>query len=1039
MLKNIFHSPNGLRPVALPALLAMAVSAAPLQTHAASTTPSSVNPSASETQDATSEAANAALSQQRPDQRKAVHGTVTDEAGQPLPGVSVRVKGTDQATVTDLDGHFALQAAPGARLAFSFVGYKAAEQAARPGMSVSLEEDRELLGEVVVVGYGTMKRQDLTGSVASVSTKDFNKGLVSSPSSLIQGHVTGVNIINNGGEPGAGVTIRVRGSNSIRSGQDPLYVVDGVPLNVSDDQQPGGGTISGVGSQGKKNPLEFINPDDIERIDVLKDASATAIYGARGANGVIMITTKKGGEGKMKVAYSAYATVSHVAKTIPVMSADEYRATAQKYGYEITDGGASTDWQDEIYRTSFSHSHNVSLSGGGKGGSYSASFAYQDQQGVIKTSSQQKYNGRFYYSNKILNDRLLLEFNTTLSRINNRRVPIGQSGGAEGDLILSALRLNPTYPIYSADGSYYQHGNSERNPVAMLNLTNDRTQTDRAIVNFTGTLDIVKGLKYKFNVAFDEMKSSRKVEQKEELIYIDDGGTFDLNNVESKNLLIENYFTYNLNIAQQHKLDFLLGHSYQRSQDYVYGYAESGFFIDDIGYAYDLSLSDKKDLISGTSDITVNELQSFFGRVNYNLLDRYLFTANMRVDGSTKFGKNNRYGFFPSAAFAWRISEEPWVKRLGVFDNLKLRLSWGVTGNQEIPNRISQMLLGSTGSSTIFGVNGSPVTGITMTRTPNPDLKWEHSNQFDAGLDFGFFGGRLYGSIDFFHKVTKDVLLQVPSASPAPTSMVWQNVPDMSIRNTGFEFALNGRIIDRKDLSWDLGANISTARNMVKNLPVEYYTIGKPSGPGFDSETAQIIKSDYPIGTFWGRVFTGFDADGKSTFKTDADGNAVYEKIGCAQPDFTFGITTSLRYKRFDFSANMNGSVGNDIYNNLANVVENRAFLSAGYNTTSSAANNTAEAIGNAAEYSSRYIEDGSYLRLASATLGYTVPLKHNSYVSSLHVYVTGNNLFCITGYSGSDPEVDALRVTNGIPSIGIGWTQYPKARSFSLGVNIEF
>ena len=511
-----------------------------------------------------------------------VSGVVVDETGAPMVGVSVKEKNGKGGVVTDLDGRFSIFADAGKPLHFSFLGYKDVTAKAGSDMKIAMDEDQELLGEVVVIGYGTMKKSDLTGAVAGVSAKDLNKGLVSSPTQMLQGRVTGVNITNNGGEPGAGVTIRVRGSNSIRSGQDPLYVVDGVPLNVSDDQQPGG-SVTGVGASGSKNPLEFINPDDIERIDILKDASAAAIYGSRGANGVIMITTKKGGEGRMKMTYSAYATVSWLPEKLDVMNASQYRQAAQKYDYTINDGGANTDWQDQIFRTSLSQSHNLSLSGGTAKSSYHASLAFQDQEGIIRTSDQKKYNGRFYFAHKLFNDRLQLEFNTTVSRIDNRRVPIGQSGGAEGDLILSALRLNPTYPIFGTNGKYYQYSQTQRNPVAMLNLTNDKTQTDRLIFNATATVDIVKGLNYKFNIAFDEMKASRKVEQREELIYMDDGGTFDINNVEAHNMLIENYFTYNLNLGDKHKLDVLLGHSYQRTRDYVYGFAESGFFIEDIG------------------------------------------------------------------------------------------------------------------------------------------------------------------------------------------------------------------------------------------------------------------------------------------------------------------------------------------------------------------------------------------------------------------------------------------------------------------------
>lgn len=974
-------------------------------------------------------------------------GIVIDEHGEPMPGVSVKIKNGSGGTITGIDGRFAIASVQGETLLFSFVGYRTKESKAGPNMHVSLLADNALLNEVVVIGYGTMKKSDLTGSVSGLNEKDFNKGLVSTPTQMLQGRVTGVNIVNNGGEPGGGATIRIRGSNSIRSGQDPLYVVDGVPLNISENQEPSGGSVSGVGGSGAKNPLTFLNPDDIERIDVLKDASASAIYGARAANGVIMITTKKGGAGKMQVSYSAYDTVSWLPSQIDMLSADDYRATAEKYGYSIIDGGANTNWQDEIFRTSFSNSHNLSISGGSQNGTYRASLAYQDQQGIIKTSSMQKYNGHFYISNKLLDDRLTLELNTTVSRINNRRVPLGESGGQEGDLILSALRLNPTFSIYNTAGSalyiegggdYYQYSNYNRNPVAMLRLTDDRTQTDRVIANATATLDVVKGLKYKFNVAFDEMKASRKVEQKDELIYMDDGGMFSLHNVEAHNMLIENYFTYNLQVDKKHNLDFLLGHSYQRTKDYLYGYDETGFSGNSISYQYDLALSSKKDQITGTSDVTVNELQSFFGRANYNLLGRYLFTGNIRVDGSTKFGENNKYGTFPSAAFAWRMSEEEFIKQLNVFDNLKLRISWGITGNQEIPNKISQMLLGSTGKSTIFGVDGHTVPGITLTRTPNPDLKWERTEQVDVGLDFAFFGGRLNGSIDYFKKTTKDVLLQVPSTAPAPTTTVWRNVPDMTIKNHGIELALNGRIIAKKDLTWEMGFNLSTARNEIQDLPVEYYTTGKPSGPGFDQETVQIIKSGYPIGTFWGRTFLGFDEEGKSIFLKDEDGKEIIGEIGCAQPDFTANLSTNINWRNFDLNLNFNGVFGNDIYNNLANVVSNRSFMSAGYNTTHDAAGSD-EAIGNAAIYSNRFIEDGSYVRLSSVTLGYTIPLKPNNYINRLRIYLTGNNLFCITGYSGYDPEVDASRSTGGIPALGIGWTQYPMARSISFGMNIQF
>lgn len=697
-------------------------------------------------------------------------GIVKDEQGEPMIGVSVQVKGKAEGTVTDIDGNYTLPTEEGAMLVFSYIGYKKQEKKAMPAMAVILDPDAEELNEVVVVGYGTMKKSDLTGSVSAVKSKDFNKGLVTSPSQLIQGRVSGVNITNNGGEPGGGVTIRVRGSNSIRSGQDPLYVVDGVPLDVSDDQQPSGASIAGVGSSASKNPLNFLNPDDIESIDILKDASATAIYGARGANGVIMITTKKGSEGQSKVSYSAYASLSQLPKQYDVLSADRYRSFAEEKGVKIDDGGASTNWQDEIFRTAFAQNHNLSLSGGFKGGSYRASLGYQNQEGIVKRSGMEKYTGRFYVNQKTLNDRLNLEASITATRTNDRRVPIGESGGFEGDVLLSALKVNPTYPIYNEDGSYFQKSKDVRNPLAMINLTNDRTQTDRLLANIAGTLDIWKELKYKMNVAFDEMKATRKVTQNKELIYLTDKGTVDINNVEGSSFLIENYLTYNFNIGKKHRFNLLAGHSYQHFRNYRYGMSVNGFEVDNIDYIYDLAFGKNKQII-GSSNVTVNELQSFFGRVNYNLMEKYLLTVNFRADGSTKFGENNKYGLFPSAALAWRMSEEEFIKKLNFFDNLKLRTSWGITGNQEIPNKISQILLGSTGGAIMDG-GANVVPGITLTRTPNPDLKWERTEQINAGIDFGIFNNRLTGTIDYFSKTTKDVLLEVYSIAPAPTTMV---------------------------------------------------------------------------------------------------------------------------------------------------------------------------------------------------------------------------------------------------------------------------
>lgn len=967
-----------------------------------------------------------------------VTGTVSDEHGDLIIGASVSIKGGSTGAVTDLYGKYSISSvASNATLVFTYVGFEAMEIPVnnQSVINATMKEDNKELNEIVVIGYGTMKKSDLTGSVSDLQAKDFNKGLVTSPSDLLQGRTAGVNITSNGGEPGGGVTVRVRGSNSIRSGQDPLYVIDGVPLDASTNLQAGGGVITGVGSSSYTNPLNYINADDIETITVLKDASASAIYGSRAANGVVLITTKKNSQGKAQINYTGSVSVSYLPKKLDMLNADEYRAYAQKRDVKITDLGASTNWQDEIFRTAVSHSHNLSISGGNSNGGYRASGNILANDGIIKATDMKKYTARFYVHQYILNNRVHLEGSITDSRVLQNRAPLGESGGYEGDLLLSALKLNPTFPIHNEDGSYYQHSAVVRNPIAMLNLTEDETQTDRMLANIAATVEIIKGLQYKFSYALDRMKTSRRVTQNQELTYLPSGGEVYISNVESRNFLFENYFTYDFKVHKIHSFNLLAGHSYQKYHDYWYSMGEKGFNVKDVNYLYDFKYGNYNNII-GNSDLLEHELQSFYGRVNYNLMEKYLLTANFRWDGSTRFGENNKYGFFPSVALAWRMSEENFIKNLNMFDNLKFRVGYGVTGNQEIPDRISQLKLGTVTGSFIDG-SDTPTTGITLTRTPNPDLKWESTHQFNIGLDFGFFNNRLTGSIDWYNKTTRNVLLQVYSISPAPTTTMWDNVEGMRIVNKGFEITLNGDIIHTKDFYWNASLNFSTNNNEVKGLPMSYISVGNPSGPGL-SVPIQRILSGHALGTFYGYHFLGLDKNGHSLYETDKNGNPVNKVIGNAQPDFTLNLSTTLAWKQWTLGLNFNGTFGQDIYNNLDNVIGDATVFDTGFNITQKATENN-EAMDNPLDYSDRYIEDGSFLRLASAALSYEVPIKPNNWIKRVTLSLTGNNLFCITGYSGYDPEVDTYRVTDGIPAIGVGWTNYPKARSFTFGASFNF
>lgn len=970
-------------------------------------------------------------------QQKSVSGKVTDPNGDPLPGVTVMLKGTSNGVITDANGQYNLNNLPSdAVLQFSFIGMKAQEIVVGDRSSINIKLLEETIGieEVVAVGYGVVKKKDITGSVSSLNIGDFNVGLTTSPTDLIQGRVAGVNIVTNGGEPGAGVSVRIRGANSIRSGQDPLYVIDGIPLDIT-DVQPSGASTTGVGAAANKNPLNFINPEDIESIDILKDASATAIYGSRGANGVVIVTTKKGKEGKATVSYSGYTGFSNLPSKYDVLTASEYNSARTTLSLPSADKGSTTDWQDQIFRTATTSSHSISLGGGSKTSSYRASLSYLDQEGIIKKTGMEKYSGRLNMMTKALNDKLTLEVGLTAARTNDQRAPLGESGGVEGDLLLSALKLNPTYPVYNANGTFFQLSDQVRNPLAMIELTDDNTQTNRVLGNISAGLNLYKGLNYKLNVSTDQTRATRKVTQDAQLSYMTDKGTATINNVELGSSMIENLLTYDFDLNKDNKFNFLAGQSYQKFRIYTYNMAATGFASSDIDNLNDLSLGKYTAATIG-SDITVNELQSFFGRVNYNLKEKYLLTANFRADGSTKFGKNNKYGYFPSTALAWRMNEEEFIKQLNVFSNLKMRLGWGITGNQEITSKISQATLGSVTGAVLNGGN-TLTPGYTLTRTPDPDLKWEKTTQYNWGLDFGFFKGRLSGTLDLFHKNTTDVQMLVATKMPSPTATFWTNM-GLNIINKGLEVSLNGVIIDKKDLNWSANLNFSTISNVVKNMDVSKIPTGYPSGPGITGTPSQYIINNEPLGTFWGKTFVGFDESGKSIFAKDADGKEIEGVIGNALPDFTYNFSTTLAYKRFDLTLNFNGVYGNDVYNNLANIMDQMSLFRSGWNVTPSAVK-SGESTSNVLNYSSRFIEDGSYLRLSNATLGYNFKLPNQKYISKLRAYVSGNNLFVITDYSGYDPEVNTTRVSNGVPALGIGWTTYPKARTITFGVNVEF
>ncbi|QJD77462.1 SusC/RagA family TonB-linked outer membrane protein [Spirosoma rhododendri] len=961
-----------------------------------------------------------------------VTGQVTDAAtGEALAGCSVVVKGTQRGTTTDANGNYRLSVPNGnVTLVFGFIGFVSQEIVVgnQTAINVGLKSSASELNQVVVIGYGSTTKRDMTGSIKSIKSADFNRGIINSPEQLIQGKIAGVNVTSASGEPGSTQTITIRGPGGIRTGSTPLFVLDGLPL---DNSSTGGAT----------NPLTFLNPQDIESIDVLKDASATAIYGARGANGVVLITTKKGKSGTSNLTLSASVGVSNLARPLNVFSADEYRRQVVAVGGVLDDKGGATDWQKVVSRTAVTQNYNLGFNGGSQKLTYFGSVGVQRQQGVLKNSQLNRYTGRINVTQQLLEDRLSLDVNLNASYTDNQRPPITS-------LVGGAISANPTYPAYDSTGAPYQY-QSGVNPLISMNLNKDVTATTRVIANVSPSFKILKNLVYKLNLGLDYSNANQDVQALANAVPQQDG-RLDSYYTNNRNTLVENYFTYTLNQGS-HNLTALLGHSYQKFFIQGRNWSINKFPITPVepiynpGLGQDLSLANNQ---PGGYAIQ-NELQSFFGRATYNFKDRYLLTATLRADGSSKFGSNNKYGVFPSFSAGWRLSDEDFLKS-GPFTDLKLRAGWGQTGNQEIPAKITQALYTATVSGTTsYPLNSSSTypAGISYTRLANPDIQWEVSTQTDLGLDFAIFNGALSGSVDYFRKVSEKILLQVIPADPVqPASTYWTNVPDMRITNQGLELDLNYRYSSQSGFRFDIGGNLTFIKNVVTNSPYSVITSGSANGSGLTSATINGYVNNQPIGTFFLKEFTGFDEKGMSTYRdTDGDG-LVTDKdrvaLGSALPTKQFNINTTLAYKGFDLAINFNGVSGNKVYDNTANANFYKLRLSKGLNVTPEAVQYAQESINNSAPVSSRFLKDGRFFRLNNLALGYNLSPKligMNRWVNNIRLSVTGQNLFVITPYNGYDPEVNGNQAINGVVSYGIDYLAYPKARTVIVGLNLTF
>ena len=960
-----------------------------------------------------------------------VKGIIYDNDKLPLVGATIQVAGTNVKAQTDAEGKYQI-AVPSAtsKLIVSFVGFESQTVSVNNQTLVNVTlASLNNLEAVVVVGYASVKKSDLTGAATTVSAKDFNKGPLNAPDQLIQGKVAGVQMINNSGQPGGASTVRIRGNSAITGSGQPLYVVDGVAL---DGRSARPSTSAGIGIAPDGNPLNFINPADIESMEILKDASATAIYGSRAAYGVVLITTKRGKSGDAKIDISASAGVGTISRRVDVLSGDEYRAALQKYGLTAGNFGTSVNALDEVLRTAYNQNYSVGISGGTNGNTFRASLGYQNQQGIIKGSDFKKYSAGFNGNFKFLESKKLgLDVNMISNQYLESIAPITTDAGFTGSLISQALAWNPTQSFYNPDGSLFiDYGSTTINPLAALAANSDKAKVSTILGSVSPYYKITPWLEYRMLASVNYSTGIRRASTRSTLNLqgIQPSGDFlggyaSYSNTELITQQFTNTLNFNKEIVSKLNLNAVIGYEYSSFVNKGAVNTATGFGNIAVDYtdAFEATLPANRTLVTNNDPTT--ELQSYFGRAIFNYDNKYILTATFRADGSTKFGTNNKYGYFPSFAAAWDIKKESFLSDVQWINLLKLRAGYGKTGNQDFPSGSSQQRFVIRGVDGLVGINNA-----------NPDLKWQEDKQTNVGIDFGFLGSRLTGSIDYFNKVTTDLLFPQNAFSPAaPNGVItWYNL-DGEVQNKGLELSLNGSIIEKDNLSWSLGGNVTFIKNNVSNLTGLIRT-GSLSGQGLSGVNLEVIQNGLPLFAMVTRQYNGLDANGFSTY-TD-DGFTRYY-LGNPNPKVILGLTTNLRYKKFSFTANLNGSFGQSIYNNTANSV--LAISNLGTRNISSALVNSGiqESLANPIAASSRYIEKGDYVKLANATINYNLG-NIGKAIKSLNIFVNGQNLFVITNYTGFDPEVNVNKSINGVPSAGIDYTAYPTARTFNFGVNFS-
>lgn len=963
-----------------------------------------------------------------------ISGTVKDKDGQPLAAVSVTVKGTNKGTSTNSNGDFSLTSVSDrATLIFSATGYapQEAKVSGTTAIAVTLLTSVGSMDEVVVIGYGTARRKDLTGSVATVGEKDFNKGTFTAADQLIQGKVAGVQMINNSGQPGGASTVKIRGNASVTGSGQPLYIIDGVPLDGRSARP--GLSPSGLGDAPGGNPLNFLNPNDIASIDVLKDASATAIYGTRAAYGVVLITTKRGQSGATKIEFGTSIGTSSILRRVKVLDATQYREALSYYGVSpANDLKADVNGLDVILRNALIQTYNVAISGGNDNSKYRFSGSMLDQDGIVRKTGIKKYTANFAGSFRMLESkRLGLDINILPSLYQENIAPITNNAGSTGSLIGQALQWNPTEAFRKADGSLNVKAGDIVNPLAMSEAYNDVSRVTTLLASIAPSYKFTDFLEYKLLYSINYGTGTRRASTQQfiNLGDVKDRGFAAIGQNELTTQTTTHTLNFNKDIATDLSMTALLGYEYIKttnkgSNTNALG-PTGGFGQYGIDYTNYIQFSNPGSRnVSSFVDPSF-ELQSYFGRVGFNFKDKYLLTGTVRRDGSTRFGDNNKYGTFPAVSAAWVLTKESFFQVNGI-NLLKIRGGWGKTGNQDFPSGASQ-------ATYSFGNNG----GLSQTNYPNPNLKWQNDRQYNIGLDASILDNRVAITVDYFNKKTGDLLFPTfPDPSgPIGGAVLWQNLKGF-VENKGLETSLNAAIINQKDFSFDFGINATFIKNNVSGLPAPIPT-GVLNGQGITGTFVQTIRNGFPINTFFTREFTGLDKGTGQAIYTD--GGSTFFAVGNPNPTTILGLTAAFRYKKLSLTANMNGAMGQKIYNNTLNNVINVGSIKGGRNIAVSVFESPVkEAFSNPVTASSRFIEKGDYLKLANATLSYNVgPV--GKVFRTANVYVTGQNLFVITKFSGFDPEVNVDKGNRGVPSVGIEYTPYPSARIVTLGANFSF